>query len=58
MTYFRHAFTSFEEFQREALRDASDDLGKEELELLDEMEERDNFHRRPAKRRRRALDLD
>ncbi len=50
MSYFRTEFTSFEEFKREALQDL-DDLGKEEIELMREVEEKDNFHRRPRGRR-------
>lgn len=57
MSYFRSEFTSFEEFKREALQDF-DDLGKEEIELLREVEERDNFHRRPARRRRAFYERD
>src|SRR5690606_34253760 len=36
LSYFRHRYASFEEFQREALVDG-EMLGKEELELLDEL---------------------
>lgn len=57
MSYFRSEFTSFEEFKREGLRD-SVELGKEELELIFEVEDRDNFHRRPPRRRRHTLDLE
>lgn len=56
MSYFRNEFTSFEEFKREALQDL-DDLGKEELELMREVEMRDNFHR-PPRRGRPSYDLD
>lgn len=55
MSYFRSEFTSFEEFKREALQDL-DDLGKEEIELLREVELRDNFHRPPRRGRRRHED--
>lgn len=55
MSYFRTEFTSFEEFKREALQDL-DDLGKEEIELLREVELRDNFHRPPSRRRKRRDD--
>lgn len=57
MSYFRSEFTSFEEFKREALQDF-DELGKEEIELLREVELRDNFHRRPPKGRRPTYDLE
>lgn len=56
MSYFRTAFTSFEEFQREALRSDRDELGKEELELLYDLEDSDNLVRptqRPKRPRRR-----
>jgi|JI10StandDraft_1071094.scaffolds.fasta_scaffold166239_2 hypothetical protein len=57
MSYFRSEFTSFEEFKREALQDL-DDLGKEEIELMREVEDHDNFHRRPARGRRPFYDLE
>ena len=57
MSYFRSEFASFEEFKREALQDF-DELGKEEIELLREVELRDNFHRRPPKGRRPTYDLE
>ncbi len=50
MSYFRHRYASFEEFQREALVDG-EMLGKEELELLDELEREDEDFR-PSSRRR------
>ena len=53
MSYYRTAFTSFEEFQREALRVDSDDLGKEELELTYDLEDSDNLVRPAARVRRR-----
>lgn len=56
MSYFRNEFSSFEEFKREALQDL-DDLGKEEIELMREVEERDNFHRRPPRRGRPFYEL-
>ncbi len=37
MSYFRHGYRSLEEFQREAFVDGPE-LGKEELELLHELE--------------------
>ena len=57
MSYFRNEFASFEEFKREALQDL-DDLGKEEIELMREVELRDNFHRHPPRRGRPSYDLD
>jgi hypothetical protein len=57
MSYYRNEFASFEEFKREALQDL-DDLGKEEIELIREVELRDNFHRRPPKGRRPSYDLE
>ena len=52
--YFRRRFSSFEEFQREATRHHDPDLGKDELELLEELEAADDYHR--PRRRRRAWD--
>ncbi len=51
MSYYRTGFTTFEEFQREALRTDRDELGKEELELLYDLEDSDNLLR-PARARR------
>lgn len=53
MSYYRTAFTSFEEFQREALHGECDDLGKEELELIYDLEDSDNLVRPAARARRR-----
>lgn len=56
MSYYRTAFTSFEEFTREALRSDRDELGKEELELLYDLDDSDNLVRptqRPQRSRRR-----
>lgn len=53
MSYYRTAFTSFEEFQREALRSDRDELGKEELELIYDLEDSDNLLRPAARARRR-----
>ncbi len=56
MSYYRTAFTSFEEFTREALRSDRDELGKEELELLYDLDDSDNLVRptqRPRRSRRR-----
>jgi len=44
MSYFRTRFTSFEEFQREGFF-GSDVLGKEELELLHDLEDEEDFDR-------------
>lgn len=53
MTYYRRRFSSFQEFQREALH--GQELGKEELELLEEMEaEEDLFDVVTRSRRRRT----
>lgn len=53
MSYYRTSFTSFEEFQREALRGDLDELGKEELELIYDLEDSDNLVRPAARARRR-----
>ena len=53
MSYFRTRYNSFEEFQREASW-GGDRLGKEELELLEELQADDEFDRRPRNRRRRS----
>ena len=52
MSYFRHSYTSFEEFRREALAKDGDHLGKEELELLMDLEDEDQFDRTPRRRRK------
>src|SRR5690606_12273386 len=44
MSYFRTRFANFEEFQREGFFGA-DVLGKEELELLQELEDDDDYER-------------
>lgn len=49
--YFRRRFTSFEEFQRESFDYGDRELGKDELELIEELEAADEFHKRPARRR-------
>lgn len=46
MSYFRHSYTTFEEFRREALGSDDGSLGKEELELLMDLEDEDQFHSR------------
>lgn len=53
MNFFRSSFSSFEEFQRETLRGDRDELGKEELELLYDLEDSDNLVR-PTRRARRG----
>lgn len=50
MSYFRHRYRSFEEFQREAFVELPS-LGKEELELLAELEDDEDALRRPRRRR-------
>lgn len=55
MSYFRHSYTSFEEFQREALGGEDESLGKEEIELLMDLEDDDAFDS-PARRKRRRYD--
>ena len=51
MSYYRHRFSSIEEFRREGLF-SGDSLGKEELELLEALEDEDQFD--SPKRRRRS----
>ncbi|HWB78057.1 MAG TPA: hypothetical protein VG755_23995 [Nannocystaceae bacterium] len=55
MSYFRHSYTSFEEFQREGLGGEDESLGKEEIELLMDLEDDDAFDS-PARRKRRRYD--
>ena len=47
--YFRRRFSSFEEFQREAFDYGDREFGKEELELLEELEASDEFFARPRR---------
>jgi hypothetical protein len=54
LSYFRTRFTSFEEFQREGLL-GGESLGKEELELLRDLEDDDEFDRPPRRRGRSDL---
>ncbi len=52
MTYFRTGYTTFKEFQREALVGTyshHESLGKEELELLQELEADELFDQRPRR---------
>jgi hypothetical protein len=55
LSYFRHSYTSFEEFQREGLGGDDESLGKEEIELLMDLEDDDAFDS-PARRKRRRYD--
>ncbi|MCH9685430.1 MAG: hypothetical protein K0V04_28615 [Deltaproteobacteria bacterium] len=51
-TYYRTGYTTFQEFQREALSGSCshhESLGKEELELLQELEADDLFDQRPRR---------
>ncbi|HVH97788.1 MAG TPA: hypothetical protein VM869_03725 [Enhygromyxa sp.] len=48
--YFRRRFSSFEEFQRESFDYGDREFGKDEIELLEELETADEFY----KPRRRA----
>jgi hypothetical protein len=48
--YFRRRFSSFEEFQRESFDYGDREFGKDEIELLEELESSDEFY----KPRRRA----
>ena len=53
MSYFRRRFSSFEEFQREAFFEG-DELGKDEIELLQELEAEEDLFDVITRRRRRA----
>jgi hypothetical protein len=44
--YFRRRFSSFEEFQRESFDYGDREFGKDEIELLEELEAADEFHTR------------
>lgn len=53
-TYFRSGYATFQDFQREALRGTyshHESLGKEELELLQELEAEDTLYVQPPRRR-------
>jgi hypothetical protein len=50
VSYFRQRYQSFEEFQREAFSDLPS-LGKEELELLADLDEDEHATVRPRRRR-------
>ncbi|PRP97628.1 hypothetical protein ENSA5_32260 [Enhygromyxa salina] len=45
--YFRRRFSSFEEFQRESFDYGDREFGKDELELIEELEAADEFHSKP-----------
>jgi hypothetical protein len=49
--YFRHQFNSFQEFQRESFDYGDRELGKDELELIEELEAADEFDARPTRNR-------
>lgn len=49
--YFRRRFSSFEEFQRESFDYGDRELGKDELELIEELEAADEFFAKPARDR-------
>lgn len=56
--FFRTGYTSFQEFQREALSGPyshHESLGKEELELLEELEADELFDVAPRRNRRKGL---
>ena len=48
--FFRRRFSSFEEFQRESFDFGEREFGKEELELLEELEAADEFYVQPRHR--------
>jgi hypothetical protein len=48
LSYFRHHYRSFEEFQREAFVELPS-LGKEELELLADLEDDEDAYHRPRR---------
>lgn len=43
--YFRNRFSSFEEFQRESFDFGDREFGKDEIELLEELEASDEFYK-------------
>lgn len=51
MSYFRTRFRNFEEFQREGLQSDLADLGKDEIELLRELEDDERRLFKPRRRR-------
>lgn len=51
-TYFRTGYRTYQEFQREALGGSysqHESLGKEELDLLDDLEADDEFDAKPRR---------
>ena len=50
--YFRRRFSSFEEFQRESFDYGDRELGKDELELIEQLEAEDDFFAGPNRRDR------
>lgn len=50
--YFHRRFSSFEEFQRESFDFGDREFGKDEIELLEELEAADEFYKpRPRAKR-------
>lgn len=56
MSYFRHSFSSFEEFQREGMWEGGGSIGKDELEMLRELEAEDDPQDFKRRRRRSVWD--
>lgn len=56
MSYFRQHFRTFQEFQREAFLSDGERLGREELELLEELEAEDDYDKPRSRQRRRVWD--
>ena len=54
--YFRRRFSSFEEFQRESFEFGEPELGKDELELIEALEDADDFFFRSRRRRKSVWD--
>ncbi len=54
--YFRRRFSSFEEFQRESFDHGSSEMGKDEVELIEALEDADDFFFRSRARRRSVWD--
>lgn len=52
--YFRHRYRNFEEFQRAAFDAGEPELGKEELDLLDELWVDEERFEKPLAQRRRS----
>ena len=49
--YYRRRFSSFEEFQRESFDYGDRELGKDELELIEELQAADDFYQKPRMNR-------